>query len=187
MSSYREHQKQYLIVINLSQKISNDVKQFKAVFREKFGEAKYLHLWPHITLSLFSASEEIEIQLKEELSAYALKLRAFPVQIEHFACFKKNGVIYLQPEIEQISKFQDEIPEILEHQIGLEKKYILTARHPHITIARSKKREQFTKAWDYFQNLSYHNFFVVKSFHVYRRDLKDYAPWEPCFDLTFNT
>ncbi len=185
MPTQKEQLKQYLVVINPSDDISDDVKKFKEEFRQKFGEAKYLNLWPHITLSLFSGSEELELQLNENLSSYAQKKKSFTVQIDNFDCFKRSGVIYLQPEIEIISELQREIPEIVKQEIGFEKKRVLIATHPHITIARSKVSEQFLKAWDYFQSVNYHKTFVVGQIHVYKRELKNHAPWTPCFKVDF--
>ncbi|MBL4863133.1 MAG: 2'-5' RNA ligase family protein [Crocinitomicaceae bacterium] len=179
----KEYLKQYLIVINPSKDISSDVTNFKEKFRSKFGKAKYLDLWPHITLSLFTAREELEFELKEKLQSYAQQKTPFAVQIDKFNCFKKSGVIYLQPETEIITQFQREIPEILKQQIGIEEKHVLMTSQPHLTITRSKQKKQFQEAWDYYQNIYYHKAFVVRKMVVYRRESNNYAPWGACFKI----
>lgn len=161
--------KEYLLVINPSGKVSEDMQGFKQHYHRLFGNAKKLFSHPHVSLCSFILAESLEKTLKMELEAMLKNKMFFEVKTLGFKGFKNNRLIFLQPEKEGINKLQWEMLAVLKSRVRVAHIFLRKLREPHLTVALAYNPQQYLRAWSHFSQTPYNQSFLVKSITVLSR------------------
>jgi 2'-5' RNA ligase len=147
----------YFIAIVVPGEINNQVLVWKKYMEQHYGCKAALRSPAHITLvPPFSMKEEKEEELSNYLQQFSGAEKSFPVPLKNFGNFKPR-VIFLHVEPGgQLLELKERLDLYL---LSLQKFPIKKEErpfHPHITIAnRDLHKKDFSKAWAYFQEISF--------------------------------
>lgn len=157
----------YFVAIEPDAELSAKVRAIQKDFAERFDSKKALNNFPHITIiPPFMHDEQNESEVLGHFHKTNLSSHPFEVQLNGFSCFakKKNPVIYIKPEssidLRSVYKEFDENMSAF--------KYVRVF-NPHLTVAyRDLLSENFEKAWNEYQNLSFYEIFRVSEIGLYK-------------------
>ena len=173
----REDSMLYFIAIVAPSHINDQVLNWKKYMEQHFGCKVALRSPSHITLvPPFSMPLENENELADYLKKFCGGQKSFSIRINNFDNFKPR-VIYLHVEPDDpLLKLKERLDEYLLSLKKFTVKKEERAFHPHITIAnRDLHKKDFSRAWAYFQNLSFKAVFPADSISLLKHNNKE---WE---------
>lgn len=112
-----------------------------------------------------------ESDMANILTRVALEHNAFHVHLKNFAAFKPR-VIYINVQPNQLlNELKANTEETLLQTNPFKIKKEERPFHPHITIAnRDLEKEDFPKAWQHFQHISYETSFMADAISLLRNN-----------------
>jgi 2'-5' RNA ligase len=167
----------YFIAIVAPAEINKQVLVWKKYMEQKYRCKVALKSPAHITLAPpFSMAADRENELANYLEEFAHSAKSFSIGLKDFDNFKPR-VIFLHVEPgPSLLILKDQLDQYLLALKTFSFKKEDRPFHPHITIAnRDLNKKDFTKAWAYFQNLSYEAQFVADGISLLRHNNKE---WE---------
>ena len=167
-SSVKVHE--FLIVLTPSNEICNDVQRFKDKLANSFGRFDSYYSKAHFTLVNFICNKEQEHQLLSAIKKGCAQIKSFDITLDKIDAFKYSGTLYINPiEKDNIIQLSHEIyKELIKN--GISKKNLITAKTPHLTIARKLNKLQFDLALEEFQKIGYKNHFKAKEITILKRN-----------------
>ncbi|WP_205509069.1 RNA 2',3'-cyclic phosphodiesterase [Longitalea arenae] len=162
----------YFIALVAPEIINQQVLEWKHYMLEQFQCRVALKSPAHITLiPPFQMPDDARPALQELLMEFAAAQQPFPIRLHNFAAFKPR-VIYVDvvpsARLEDLqSKLETAVLKTGRFRIKKEERPF----HPHVTIAnRDLKKEDFPKAWAYFQQLKYDVSFPAQAISLLRHN-----------------
>lgn len=165
----------FLFVINPSDSVSSDAKEFKKEFYQIFGFFPSRGSKPHITIADIECRPKNQEKIISELKNNHPQIGPFNVLVNGFADYEGNGnrVLHLyvekSDEFKRLEKYYKRMKKILERY----KKRYYVSENPHITIARNLSFELFESAKKEFLSRSYQTTFTAKRITILRREIVD--------------
>ena len=147
----------YFIAIVAPEEINRQVLEWKQYMLQHFNCKVALKSPAHITLiPPFIMADDLLPLMEEQLELFSARQQSFPVQLKNFAAFKPRVLyVHVHPNT-HLSGLQANLEAFLLQHKHFPIKKEERAFHPHVTIAnRDLQKEDFPKAWQYFQQLKY--------------------------------
>lgn len=163
----------YFIAIVAPGHIDAAVLVWKKYMEQEYGCKVALRSPAHITLiPPFSMARENEPALIEELQQFSAA--SFDIRLKNFDSFKPKVIfLHVEPN-ELLSQLKAALGQFLIKDFPIKKDD--RPFHPHITIAnRDLRKNDFGKAWAYFQSLLYEAVFSADNISLLRHNNKE---WE---------
>lgn len=161
----------YFIAIVAPEEINQQVLEWKQYMLQHFNCKVALKSPAHITLiPPFIMPDTMQHELEEVLLKFAQEQPSFPIQLNNFAAFKPRVLyVHVQPN-NQLNDLQARLETYLLH-IDFPIKKEDRPFHPHVTIAnRDLQKDDFPRAWQYFQQLSYEVTFTANTISLLRHN-----------------
>lgn len=172
----------YFLALIPPSPVFEEALSIKEYFKEKYHSKGALNSPPHITLHMpFEWKEKKEEKMIRALEEFCKDKTSFTVSMQNFSCFAPR-VIYIDVKPnEDLIKLQAQLHRFCKTELNLfNAQYRDLPFHPHLTVAfRDLKKEQFTLAWQEFQQKTFSGEFdvdkitLLKHSGVYWQSLKD--------------
>lgn len=161
----------YFIAIVAPEEINNQVLEWKHYMLQHFNCKVALKSPAHVTLiPPFDMPNTMQHEMEEVLMEFAQEQPSFPIQLKNFAAFKPRVLyVHVQPNT-HLSDLQARLETYL-LAINFPIKKEERAFHPHVTIAnRDLHKDDFPRAWQYFQQLQYEVTFPANTISLLRHN-----------------
>lgn len=164
----------YFIALLPSEKIQQEIKEFKDEIKANYGVKHALKLPAHISLQIpFRIEEKLETGFIDKLKLFTENRSGFRIELDGFGRFSQKVIFVAiknpDPVLELHSVFQKSVMSKIEL-----KDHELTSKiHPHITLAtRDIPRNIFSKIWNGFKDKSYQRKFMADIIVLFKHDGK---------------
>jgi 2'-5' RNA ligase len=161
-----ENENEYLLVINPSKAIWNEVMNVKKSFHEKYDHIQSIKSKPHITLANFHLDEYLEENMVKALDELCQFQEPFDVTLKNFNNFPSHTIFI---DVINYSAIVDLVKSI-KIKLNLPRS---TKKHfpirPHMTIARGLNEEKFKKAITEFQFSDFNASFIASNMVLMKR------------------
>lgn len=156
----------YLIVINPSDRVNEEVKQIKSEFAKRHGRYKSLYSLPHITITNFIQSLDRNDRILECIANAVSRIPAFDVSLSGFSFFENNNTLFIDIEDKTslIGLYSQLWKSLYLNWVPLS--FFSNAYTPHLTIGRALSNRQFSASQNEFYRRSYSNSFKAKSLTI---------------------
>jgi len=175
----------YFIALIPPSPFLEEVQLLKEYFRDQYKSKASLNSPPHITLHMpFQWKDTKEEKLVTALNSFAVGKTPFSIAFNHFACFAPR-VIYIDVmPSESLITLQRELHRFCKLELNVfNAQYRDLPFHPHLTLAfRDLKKDQFTTAWQEFQNKKFAGDFTINKITLLKHDGKH---WQRFRDFDF--
>lgn len=161
----------FFIALIPPKEIKEEVTQFKLYASRHFNASHALKSPPHITLfPPFVWPKEKESFLKDALENFGQLHSAVPVELRHFNSFGQRVIFVDVLFTEELNDLRNSLVLYLKQQIDLNHSDSRPF-HPHMTLAfKDLKPAFFSKAWNYFSQLTFERNFVADELFLLRHD-----------------
>ncbi len=159
---------EYLLVINPSKSVGNEMRRIKKYFAEKYHYVKAEKTQPHITLAVFRTDESKEKYLTEAIEEVCRYSYPFEVKLSNYNFIPSHNI---HVDVRNPSAIMDVVKGLrsLKEKSELLGTRYFFCQHPHITIAGGLQEETFLKAKKDFESRTYQNSFIADSVVLLRR------------------
>lgn len=126
----------------------------------------------HITLvPPFEMPDESQQAMKELLQPFAARQQSLSIHLKNFAVFKPRVIyVHVQPST-PLSDLKINLQTTLQQASRFHIKKEERPFHPHVTIAnRDLKKEDFSQAWQHFQQVSFEVTFRASALSLLRHN-----------------
>jgi 2'-5' RNA ligase len=169
----------FLLVIGPDERTEEQVRQWKAMLRERIGGYSGSRSVPHITLFFADLPSEWEHDVIEGVRQGCMGHHAFTLHLNGITHFPDKRTIYIDPvEKDAIAVVRKSIASHVRAFRHIKKLGVNATDHPHLTIAAGLKPHQFERAWNMLAPHAYTSEQRVDEVRLLRRDLKAGAVYE---------
>lgn len=155
----------HFIAIVTPASINQQVLEWKLYMQQQYGCKAALKSPAHITLiPPFNMPDEDSATLTSWLDQFATQQQPFPIELHNFNSFAPRVLFVAVQPSTQLQALQQQLKsELLQaDQFNISKED--RPFHPHVTIAnRDLKEEDFSAAWQHFEQLNYEAVFTANS------------------------
>lgn len=148
----------YFLALIPPEDISRHLWDFKKQIASKFLSKASLRSPPHVTLHMpFRWPDKRKDELVKRLTHFCARYEPCSIAFNGFGAFPPK-VIYVQVETnQQLVILQNNLCQLMAQKMSIHNaNYQSKPFRPHLTIAfRDLKKDQFLRAWDYYQNQEY--------------------------------
>ena len=175
----------YFIALIPPSPLLEEAQLLKEYFQDQYNSKASLNSPPHITLHMpFQWKEAKEEKMITALNTFAKGKNPFTISFNNFACFAPR-VIYIDVNpSESLATLQGELHRFCKVELNLfNAQYLDLPFHSHVTLAfRDLKKDQFSQAWQEFQEKKFSGEFTINKITLLKHDGRH---WQGFRDFDF--
>ena len=175
----------YFIALIPPPPLLEEAQLLKEYFRDQYNSKASLNSPPHITLHMpFQWKEAKEEKLVTALNTFSIGKNPFAISFNNFACFAPR-VIYIDVNAsESLATLQRALHRFCKVELNLfNAQYRDLPFHSHLTLGfRDLKKDQFSLAWQEFQEKKFSGEFTINKITLLKHDGRQ---WQRFRDFDF--
>lgn len=169
----------YLLVILPDEWVAAETMRIKQHFKDAYGCSKAFSMKPHLTLSKFVQSEQMEQAIVEYIEKFTRSIKPFDLILSGFGHFPRHtiyiNILNPSPVVDIVENFKSGFKQIL---TGTEQYKPIFVTKPHLTIARGMKDLQHEQAWLEWENREFKASFKVEALVLLKKAIQhDVQDW----------
>jgi len=158
----------YMLVLSPHKDLWEKIMKIKEAFADEFDASIARATHPQVTIAIFKGLTMNEERLKQRLSAIAMGMEAFKVEIRGFGSLPSHTIFFNVTSRQPIQGLIKEL-KTARSMLRLEKENPLFIDDPHIKLAMKLKPWQYEQAWLKYSNVDFTGKFMADGMELLKK------------------